>query len=211
MGLRWNSSQIFKSLLSWFNGEKPGRANFRTMTEANKADFELIHSQFMNHGTHLPDRIIAHLRMLEGDYGGFPVDRLTHCLQTATRAYRAGEDEEYVVCALLHDIGDTLATYNHGDLAAAILKPFVSEKNHWIVANHPVVQGYYFFHFIGLDRNLRDKLKDHPYYADAARFCELYDCPAFDQNYPTMSLEEFEPMLRRVFSNPNSILTKCTG
>jgi predicted HD phosphohydrolase len=70
-----------------------------------------------------------------------PADRLTHSLQTATLAYRAGEDEEYVVCALLHDLGDTLGTYNHADIAAAILKPFVSEQNHWIIEKHGIFQG----------------------------------------------------------------------
>ena len=109
----------------------------------------------------LPDRLIAHLRLLDGDYGGFPVDRCTHSLQTATRAQRDGRDEEYVVCALLHDIGDTLGTFNHPDIAAAILKPFVSEANHWMVQKHGIFQGYYFFHHLGLDRNLREQFRGH--------------------------------------------------
>jgi len=47
----------------------------------------------------------------------------------ATRAFCDGRDQEYVVCALLHDIGDTLGAFNHPDIAAAILKPFISEAN----------------------------------------------------------------------------------
>ena len=147
-------------------------------------------------------RIIAHLKLLEGDYGGFPVDRLTHSVQTATRAYRDGRDEEYVVCALLHDIGDTLGSYNHPDIAAAILKPFVSEKNHWMVVNHGIFQGYYFFHHLGLDRNMREQYRDHPYFEYTAQFCHLYDQPAFDPDYESEPLEFFIPMVERVFARP---------
>lgn len=103
----------------------------------------------------LPARILAHLRLLGGDHGGFAVDRLTHCLQTATRAHRANKDDEYVLCALVHDIGDTLGSFNHADVASAVLKPFVSERNHWMVSNHDVFQGYYFFHHLGLDQDMR--------------------------------------------------------
>src|SRR5512142_1544121 len=106
------------------------RARFVNMAASSAEDWLVIGSQFIPYARALPDRVLTHLKLLEGDYGGFPVDRLTHCLQTATRAHRAGRDEEYVVCALLHDIGDTLGTYNHADLAAAILRPFVSDENH---------------------------------------------------------------------------------
>ena len=108
------------------------------------------------------------------------MDRLTHSLQTATRAKRDGRDDEYVVCALIHDIGDTLASANHADLAATILEPFVSEQNHWIVKHHAIFQGYYFFHHLGMDRNLRDQFRDHPWWKDCAAFCEKYDQNSFD-------------------------------
>ena len=99
----------------------------------------VIGAEFVRFAQGLPDRVLRHLALLDGDYGGFPVDRLTHSLQTATLAHQDGRDEEYVVCALLHDIGDTLGSYNHPDIAAAILKPFVSEENHWMVEDEPVV------------------------------------------------------------------------
>ena len=150
----------------------------------------------------LPDRVLTHLKLLDGDYGGFPVDRLTHSLQTATRAHRDGRDEEYVVCALLHDIGDTLGSLNHPDVAAAILKPFVTEQNLWMVANHGMFQGYYFFEHLGLDKNMRDQFKDHPWYEYTAQFCHLYDQAAFDPDYESEPLEFFEPMVRRVFAKP---------
>ena len=180
------------------------------MLEGTKEDWDIIaeHSKGFNKG--LAKRVLDHLRLLDGDYGGFPVDRLTHSLQTATRAHRDGRDEEYVVCALLHDIGDTLGSYNHPDVAAAILKPFVSEKNHWMVANHGMFQGYYFFHHLGLDRDMRDQFKDHPYYEYTAQFCHLYDQSAFDPDYESEPLEFFEPMVERLFAQPkNSMYLKA--
>jgi len=146
--------------------------------------------------------MLAHLRMLEGDAGGFAVDRLEHSLQTATRAYRANRDDEYVVCALLHDIGDILGPYNHADIAASVLKPFVSDANHWMVEKHGIFQGYYFFHHLGLDRNARDQYAGHEFYDHCAEFCLDYDQAAFDPAYDTLPLEHFEPAVREVLSAP---------
>ena len=193
------------------DGHEVGKsAKFREMLEGTKEDWDIIaeHAKGFNKG--LAQRVLAHLRLLDGDYGGFPIDRLSHSLQTATRAHRDGRDEEYVVCALLHDIGDTLGSYNHPDVAAAILKPFVSERNHWMVANHGAFQGYYFFEHLGLDKNLRDMFKDSPHYEYTAQFCHLYDQAAFDPDYESESLEFFEPMVERVFSKPvNSMYLKA--
>src|SRR5512139_414137 len=131
------------------------KAVFRQMTDGTQEDWMIIGANAMAFNRKLPDRVLAHLRLLDGDFGGYAVDRLTHSLQTATRAHRDGRDEEYVVCALLHDIGDTLGSLNHADIAAAILKPFVSEQNLWMVEKHALFQGFYFFEHLGLDRNLR--------------------------------------------------------
>lgn len=185
------------------------KANFLRMQDSTQADWQLIGGEFMQFTTGLPERVIKHLQILEGDYGGFPVDRYTHSLQTATRALRDGRDEEYVVCALLHDIGDTLGSFNHPDIAAAILKPFVSDENHWMVQNHGIFQGHYFFHHIGLDRNLRDNFKAHPSYERTAEFCELYDNPAFDPKAETLPIEEFTPMLRRLMAQPRNSVYKA--
>lgn len=179
---------------------------FTRMQDATREDYQVIAHHSLEFITGLPDRVLAHLRLLEGDTGGYAVDRLTHSLQSATRAHRDGRDEEYVVCALIHDIGDTLASTNHSELAATILQPFVSEKNHWIVKHHGIFQGYYFFHHLGLDRNMRDRYRDHEYFRDTAEFCAKYDQNCFDAEYDTMSLEAFEPMVRNVFSRrPRSI------
>lgn len=187
------------------------RASFTRMEDSTAADWQTIGGEFMQFASKLPDRIITHLRLLENDYGGFPVDRYTHCLQTATRALKDGRDEEYVVCALLHDIGDTLGSFNHADIGAAILQPFVSEENHWMVKHHAIFQGYFFFEHIGLDRNLRDQFKSHPAFDRTAEFCALYDNPAFDPGGETLPLAEFEPMLRRVMAQPRQSLYKAAS
>lgn len=188
------------------DGHAPVQAKFKQMLEGTKEDWDVIaeHSKHFNQG--LAKRVLDHLRLLDGDYGGFPVDRLTHSLQTATRAHRDGRDEEYVVCALLHDIGDTLGSFNHPDVAAAILKPFVSEKNHWMVANHGMFQGYYFFHHLGLDRNMRDQFKDHPYYEHTAQFCHLYDQSAFDPDYESECWNSLSQWLSAFSHHPK---TQC--
>lgn len=182
--------------------QMPERAKFHAMTEGTEKDWQIIKGAAREFQTGLADRVLEHLRLLAGDYSGFPVDRLTHCLQTATRAERDGRDEEYVVCALIHDIGDHLGSYNHPDIAAAILRPFVSEENYWMVAKHFVFQGYFYFHFLGADRNMRDQYKDEPWYERTAEFCEKYDQAAFDPDYDTLPLEHFEPAVRRVLAKP---------
>jgi predicted HD phosphohydrolase len=177
-------------------------AKFRSMTEGTAEDWAIIarHAVPFNQG--VATRVLDHLRLLDGDYGGFPVDRLTHSLQTATRAHRDGRNEDYVVTALLHDIGDTLGSFNHPDVAAAIVKPFVSEELHWICEKHGIFQGYYFFEYLGLDRNLREQFRGHPHFEACAEFCEKYDQTAFDPAYDTAPLDFFEPMVRRVMAYP---------
>ncbi|HJV59424.1 MAG TPA: HD domain-containing protein [Albitalea sp.] len=188
------------------------RAAFTRMEDSTAADWRVIGGEFAAFSRALPDRVLAHLKLLEGDYGGFPVDRYTHSLQTATRALKAGRDDEYVVCALLHDIGDTLGSFNHFDIAAAILKPFVSEANLWMVQHHGIFQGYYFFHHIGLNRDLREQFRGHAHFERTAEFCDQYDNPAFDPKGETLPIGEFEPMVRRVFAQPrNSIYQAATA
>ena len=151
----------------------------------------------------LPDRVLEHLEGLRarGTHSALPVDRLTHCLQTATRAHRDGRDEEYVVCCLLHDIGDLLSPYNHAEIAALILEPFVSDANLFMVRHHGIFQGYHFWHHLGFDRNARDRFKDDEHYQHAVEFSE-YDQASFDPQYDTLPLEYFVPMVRRVLSRP---------
>ena len=175
---------------------------FTAMRDATREDYQIIGRHDAAFFQGLPGRILDHLQLLATDTGGYAVDRLTHSLQTATRAQQDGKDEEYVVCALIHDIGDTLAPANHAELAATILEPFVSERNHWIVKHHGIFQGYYFFHHVGLDRDMRDRFRDHEFWRDCAEFCEKYDQNSFDPEYDTLPLDAFEPAVRRVLAAP---------
>ena len=184
------------------HAEEHGRAQFTAMTNGTAEDWAIISRDYMAFAGGLADRVLKHLKLLDGDFGGFPIDRLQHSLQTATRAHRDGRDEAYVTMALLHDIGDTLGTFNHPEVAAAIIKPFVSEEVHWICENHGAFQGYYYFHYVGMDRNIRENFRDHPHFAACAHFCEKYDQSAFDPDYDTLPLEFFEPILRRVMAKP---------
>ena len=181
------------------------QATFTEMAHGTAEDYAIIAEEGAKLATQLPDRILEHLDILKGETAGFAVDRYEHSLQTATRAYRDGKDEEYVVCALLHDIGDTIASANHADLAATMLQPFVSDENYWIVKHHGIFQGYYFFEYLGLDKNLRDEYKDNENWQACAEFCAKYDQNSFDPNYDSMSIEEFEPMVRRVFAQPRTL------
>jgi len=182
------------------------KAQFTHMKDGSAEDWKIIGAEAKNSFNELPERIIKHLMLLEGDDGGYAVDRLTHSLQTATLAHKDGKDEEYVICALLHDIGDTLGPSNHADVAATILEPFISEENHWMVKHHAIFQGYYFFEYLGLDRNLRDQYLEHPYYEKTLEFIEKYDAPAFDPEMETYPLSFFEPMLRSVLAKPKRSL-----
>ncbi len=184
------------------------RAKFHAMTQGTAEDWAAIGRAAAPHRGELPGRLIAHLKLLDNDHGGFAVDRLQHSLQTATRAHRDGRDEEYVVCALLHDIGDILLPASHAELAAAILRPYVSDANHWMLEKHGVFQGYYFFHHIGLDRDMREQFRGHPHFEHCAQFCHLYDQNSFDPAYDSMPLEAFEPMLRRVVAQPKQSIYK---
>ena len=176
--------------------------NFIRMEDGTYEEYQFLDEiyQKLNHG--LADNVLANLKKLEGDKMGYKIDRYQHSLQSATRAMRDGADEELTVCALLHDIGDLLAPENHSDLAASILRPYVSEENYWLVKHHGVFQGYYFFHHIGLDRNEREQFRGHPMFERTALFCEKWDQNSFDPNYDTAPIEQFEPMVRRLFDKP---------
>lgn len=180
--------------------QEQAHTQFAALADSTAADWVLLTEAFTPFLADLPNRILAQMRALEHDHGGFPVNRLEHCLQTATRAYNDGRDEEYLVCALLHDIGDILAPAAHADLAATILKPYVSPENHWMVEKHGIFQGYYFFHHIGLDRNMREQFRGHDCFEQTAEFCAKYDGPSFDSVFESMPLDAFAPMVHNVLS-----------
>jgi predicted HD phosphohydrolase len=176
------------------------RTTFKSFEESTAEDWEIIAPQLNVTQGMVADHVLQLFGYMSSDHGGFPVDRLEHSLQTATRAEADGRDEEYVVCALIHDIGDTLSPFNHPAIAADILKPFVSEANHWMVEKHGIFQGYYFWHHVGLDRNSREAYRSSPYFEYTEEFCAKYDQTAFDADYRSAPLEHFEPSLRRLLT-----------
>jgi predicted HD phosphohydrolase len=181
------------------------KVSFTAMADGTQADCDLMLRFHEVQAEQLADRVLGWLRMLDGD-SPYQVSRLEHCLQTATRAERDGADEETIVCALLHDIGDVLSPANHSQAAATLLQPYVSEKNCWIVRHHGLFQGYYYFHFAGQDRDARDTYRDHPWYQACVDFCADWDQVSFDPDYDSEPLEHFEPMLRRLFArNPHPL------
>ncbi|NES77550.1 MULTISPECIES: HD domain-containing protein [unclassified Okeania] len=178
------------------------QVSFTRMLDGTKEDYELIYSLAEESTKGLAERILAALEPLKTSFDGYKVTRYEHSLQAATRAYRHGESEEIVVAALLHDIGDELAPYNHSELAAVILQPYVSEKTYWIVKHHSTFQKYYYAHYMGSDRYEREKYRDHPYYQATVDFCENYDQNSFDPQYDTLPLAFFAPMVKRIFAHP---------
>ena len=174
--------------------------SFTQMKDGTREDYLLLDQSERDYAVGLPDRILAALRALDHSLEGYPLSRLGHCLQTATRARNDGADEELVVAALVHDIGDILAPYNHAEVAAGVLRPYVREEVTWIVEQHGLFQTYYYVHHLGGNRHLRDRLRGHRWFDACAHFCEHYDQASFDPAYPTLPLEAFEPVLREVFS-----------
>ena len=176
------------------------KVSFTEMKHGSKEDYLFLEKHEKNYVSKTADRILKYMSGLTKTLEGYPISRLEHSLQSATKALKAGQDEEMIVAALLHDIGDELAPMNHSEYAAAILKPYVSEKTHWIVERHGEFQAFYYAHHLGGDRNKREKYKDHKYYQATIDFCEKYDQSCFDPNYKSLPLEHFEPMVKRIFS-----------
>lgn len=175
------------------------RAEFTAFDQSTKQDWELIAGRLPATQSMAAANIVEQLRMLERDHGGFPVSRLEHSLPTASRAENDGREEEYVLCALLHDIGDTLAPYDHPSIAAGIVKPFVSEANHWMVEHHGIFQGYDFWHHLGMDRDTRDRSAHSPYYERTEEYCAKYDQTTFDPDYVSAPLSHDEPSIATYF------------
>lgn len=179
---------------------EPQTPDFTRLADATADDMAEIFTHYNALRDGIADQALMLLKLLAGPRLGFPVDRLEHSLQAATRAYRDGADEEMVVAALLHDIGDNITPDNHGAFASEILRPWVSPDTYWVVRHHNDFVGGHYFDKIGKDPNTRDKWRDHPAFAKAEQFCDHWDAAAFDPNYDTLPLEFFEPMVRRLFS-----------
>lgn len=176
--------------------------SFHAMKDGTREDYLLLDQSERDYAVGLGERVLGALRKLDHSLEGYPVSRLGHSLQAATRARADGADEELILAALLHDIGDELAPYNHAEVAAGIVRPYVRPEVTWIVEQHGLFQTFYYAHHLGGDRNARERLKGHRWYDACAAFCERWDQASFDPHYPTRSLEDFEPLVRKIFSRP---------
>ncbi len=170
------------------------------MKDGTREDYLLLAEYEQDYAQQLPHRVLTSLVKLGNSFEGYPLSRLAHSLQCATRAQADGADEDLVVGALIHDIGDELSPYNHAEIAAGILRPYVRPEVTWIVEQHGLFQSYYYAHHTGGDRHGRERLRGHPWFQACADFCERWDQSSFDPDYESRPLEFFEPMVRRVFS-----------
>jgi predicted HD phosphohydrolase len=176
--------------------------SFRRMEDGTRADYELLDRCERGYVRALPDRVLEALGKLDQSLQGYPVSRLAHSLQAATRALRDGADDELIVAALIHDVGDELAPYNHAEIAAGIIRPYVRAEVTWIVEQHGLFQTYYYAHHYGRDRLARERFRDHPWYQACKDFCAHWDQCSFDPAYPSEPLSTFEARLREIFTRP---------
>jgi predicted HD phosphohydrolase len=176
--------------------------SFIRMEDGTQADYELLDRFERAYVRELPDRVLGALQKLDQSLQGYAVSRLQHSLQTATRALRDGADDELIVAALIHDVGDDLSPYNHAEVAAGVIRPYVRREVTWIVEQHGLFQTYYYAHHYGRDRNLREQFRDHPWYQACKDFCANWDQCSFDPGYASLPLSAFEPRLREIFSRP---------
>ena len=177
---------------------------FIAMKDGSYDDYALLERHEAEHVAGLADRILVHLQLQAGGFGGYKIDRLQHSLQTATRAERDQASDDWIFAALMHDIGDTIAPQNHSAMAAAIIRPYISEEIYNVVLHHGVFQGYYYNHHYNGDRHARDRFKDKPFYDATLEFCERWDQSSFDPDYATLPLAHFEPLVREIFARSPS-------
>ncbi len=184
--------------------------SFTQMKDGTAADYALLHALEQRHSATTAERLLVALQRLGDGLEGYRIDRLQHSLQTATRAENDGADIEFVVAALLHDLGDELAPENHSQVAAAILRPYVRAEVTWVIEMHGLFQMTYYAHHRGLDPNGRDAYREHPWYDQCVRFCERWDQASFDPAFPTRTLDYFAPLVRHVFGRvPFDPATGC--
>ena len=176
------------------------KVNFTQMKDGSKEDYLLLDKHEKKYIEGTADRLLKFMSGLNSTLEGYKISRLEHSLQTATRALNDKAGDEMIVAALFHDIGDELAPLNHAEYAAAVLKPYVSEKTRWIVEKHGEFQMYYYAHHLGGNKNQREKYKGHKYYKDTVDFCENWDQKSFDPNFKSLSIQEFEPFIKKIFS-----------
>ncbi len=176
---------------------------FTRMDESTAEQWAVIGKETYEHQDRVAESVLGMLRSLAAITDGFAVDQLTHSLQTATRAERAGADEEVVFASLLHDIGKAVSVPNHPEIAAAIIKPYVRSEVYNMIRAHQDFQGRHYYHHFGGDPDARTKYEGEAWFGLAATFADDWDQVAFDPDYDTLPLEHFEPLVRARCAKPN--------
>ena len=179
------------------------KVKFTEMKDGDKEDYLLLKELEKSYISMTSDRIIEELKR-QGTISleGYQITRLEHGLQSGTRAFRDGADIDWIIGALLHDIGDGLAPQNHDRMSAEVIRPFVREEVSWVVEHHGIFQMIYYAHHYGWDKNARDKFKDNIYFQTCSDFCERWDQKSFDPEYENKDLDFFKPLIKEVFSRP---------
>jgi predicted HD phosphohydrolase len=165
----------------------------------------VIAAATIEHQPRVAERVLDMLEALAGIRDGFAVDQLTHSLQTATLAERAGADDEVVVASLCHDIGKFVSVPNHPRISAEILRPYVRDEVRWMIEVHQDFQGKHYFHHLGGDPKARERHVDHESFELVRRFADEWDQIAFDPDYDTLPLEHFEARVREVFAHAHML------
>ena len=176
------------------------QVKFTKMEDGDAEDYTFLNDHEVEYTKGTADRLLKALVNLDESLSGYQVTRLGHSIQSASRAWRDGADIDWIVSALLHDIGDIFAPYNHDEYAATILKPFVREQCRWVVEKHGDFQMIYYGHLVGGNQHKRDKFNGHKFFQDCADFCARWDQTSFDPLYPELPLEFFRPMVEEVFA-----------
>jgi predicted HD phosphohydrolase len=188
--------------------------SFTSMDTSTAEQWAVIGVETAKNQGRVADRVLAMLRSLADITDGFSTDQLTHCLQTATLAERAGADDEVVVASLCHDIGKAVSVPGHPEIAAAILKPYVRPEVHTMILVHQDFQGRHYYGHFGGDPDARNKHRDgmtEDEWRLAEQFADEWDQKAFDPAYDTLPLEHFEPKVRQVFAAAKMFPTASAG
>ena len=175
---------------------------FTRMDESTAEQWAVIGAETMQNQPRVADAFLDLLHRCADITDGFATDQLTHCLQTATLAERAGADAEVVVASLCHDVGKAVSVPNHGPIAAEMLKPYVRSDVYWTLYRHQDFQGRHYYHHFGKDPDARAQYEGEEWYDLAARFADEWDQTAFDPDYDTEPLEHFEPLVREITAVP---------
>ena len=177
------------------------KVSFTAMKDGTREDYEILAKLEKPFLALTADRILTELRQSgETTLEGYQITRLEHALQSGTRAMRDGADIDWIVGALLHDIGDGLAPQNHDRMSAEVIRPFVRWDVAWTVEHHGIFQMLYYAHHYNWDRNARDRFRDHLVFKNCEQFCERWDQSSFDPEYPMEPLDTFEPMVKEIFN-----------